>query len=91
MKVTWGSRMGWLGWLGPLAVQPSSWVALCLIAALAAVGSCLAEWQRRVTLSALVRDAPAGTVVVQGEGGGGPTMSVRIGSPSEVERNGESG
>lgn len=62
--------MGWLGWLWPLAVQPGSWVVLCLITAVAAVESGLAERQRRATLLALVRYAPSGTVVVQAEGRG---------------------
>ena len=83
--------MGWLGWLWPLVVQPGSWVVLCLIAAVAAVESGLAERQRRATLLTLVRHAPAGTVVVQGEGRGGPAMSVQIGSRSQVKRNEESG
>ncbi|MFI6373394.1 hypothetical protein [Streptomyces sp. NPDC050546] len=83
--------MGWLGWLWPLAVEPGTWVVLCLIAAVAAVESALAERQRRTTLLALVRHAPSGTVVVQEEGRGGPGMRVQIGNPSQVERNEESG
>ncbi|WP_327411379.1 sigma-70 family RNA polymerase sigma factor (plasmid) [Streptomyces sp. NBC_01281] len=39
----------------------------------------MAEWQRRATLVALVRDAPAGTVVVQERGRGGPAMQVYVG------------
>ncbi|GAX58729.1 hypothetical protein [Streptomyces olivochromogenes] len=54
--------------------------------AVAAVESGLAERRRRATLLELVRHAPAGTVVVQGEGRGGPAMSVQIGS-----RDGEGG
>ncbi|MFJ8636444.1 hypothetical protein [Streptomyces sp. NPDC093568] len=91
VKVAWGSWMGWLGWLWPLSVQPGAWVALCLIAAVAAVESAMAERQRRATLLALMRHAPSGTVVVQEEGRGGPGMSVQIGSPSPAERNEESG
>ncbi|CAL9337590.1 hypothetical protein SUDANB176_00197 [Streptomyces sp. enrichment culture] len=83
--------MGWLGWLWPLAVEPGTWVVLCLIAAVAAVESALAERQRRATLLALVRHAPSGTVVVQEEGRGGPGMSVQIGDLSQAERNEESG
>lgn len=82
--------MGWLGWLWPLAVQPGSWVVLCLITAVAAVESGLAERQRRATLLALVRYAPSGTVVVQAEGRGGPAMSVQIGSPPQTNRTRES-
>ncbi|MDQ0771608.1 hypothetical protein QF026_000074 [Streptomyces aurantiacus] len=83
--------MGWLGWLWPLALQPGSWVVLCLVVAVVAVESALAERQRRDTLLALVRHAPAGTVVVQGEGRGGPAVSVQIGNPPQIMRDEESG
>ncbi|MFF0867694.1 hypothetical protein ACFYUV_38445 [Nonomuraea sp. NPDC003560] len=39
----------------------------------------LAEWQRRLTLVALVERAPGGTVVVQERGLGGPAMWVQVG------------
>ncbi len=83
--------MGWLGWSWPLAVQPGSWVVLCLVAAVAAAASTLAERQRRTTLLALVRDAPVGTVIVQAEGRGGPAMRVQVGDLAQVRRDEESG
>jgi hypothetical protein len=42
----------------------------------------LAEWQRRLTLVALVQHAPGGTVIVQERGRGGPAMRVQVGCGS---------
>ena len=59
-----------------------SWAAGCWILGLVAVGGAvrlLCEWQRRTTLVAIVREAPAGTVGVQERGLGGPAMWVQVG------------
>ncbi|WP_330358819.1 sigma-70 family RNA polymerase sigma factor [Streptomyces chartreusis] len=77
-------------WLAPVLAQSRVWVGLCLLAALAGAAAFLAEWQRRATLIALVRTAPAGTVVVQERGRGGPAMQVHVGAPSETDQ-GETG
>ncbi|MEV8015262.1 sigma-70 family RNA polymerase sigma factor [Streptomyces sp. NPDC086554] len=78
------------GWLGTVVGQSGFWLALCLLAALAGASAFLAEWQRRVTLIALVHNAPDGTVVVQERGRGGPAMQVYVGAPSETNQ-GETG
>ncbi|MFE9558847.1 hypothetical protein ACFYOD_35995 [Streptomyces sp. NPDC006703] len=85
MKVLSGS---WTAWLSTLALQPRFWLWICLVAALAAVAGVLAEWQRRTTLLALIRNAPAGTVVIQERGRGGPAMHVRVGSSPEATDDG---
>lgn len=71
-------------------MQTSFWAVACLFAGLAGVAAFLAEWQRRATLLALVRDAPGGTVVVQERGRGGPAMHVHVGAPSDTDQ-GETG
>jgi hypothetical protein len=45
----------------------------------------LAERERRRTLEATYRYAPPGTVVVQGEGPGGPPMWIRVGEGQRAE------
>ena len=66
-----------------------SWPTVCAVLApllLAGAIRLLAEWQRRRTLAAVLRDAPAGSVVVQERGLGGPPMWVWVGTgprPSE--------
>jgi hypothetical protein len=45
----------------------------------------LAERERRKTLEATYRYAPAGTVVVQGEGPGGPPMWIQVGEGPRPE------
>jgi hypothetical protein len=65
-----------------MAVHAVSWAAACWILGLVAVAGTvrlLCEWQRRETLVAIVREAPAGTVVVQERGLGGPAMWVQVG------------
>jgi hypothetical protein len=71
-----------------------SWAAGCWILGLVAVAGgvrLLCEWQRRTTLVAIVREAPAGTVVVQERGPGGPAMWVLVGygppAPASQLRN----
>ncbi|MGW7068853.1 RNA polymerase sigma factor [Streptomyces sp. NPDC054855] len=78
------------GWVETVVDQAGFWLTLCLLAALAGASAFLAEWQRRVTLIALVHDAPDGTVVVQERGRGGPAMQVYVGAPSESNQ-GETG
>jgi hypothetical protein len=59
-----------------------SWAAACWILGLVAIAGVirlLCEWQRRTTLVAILRNAPAGTVVVQERGLGGPAMWVQVG------------
>jgi len=63
--------------------QPRVWVGICLVAALVGMSALVAEWQRRTTLIALVRNAPAGTVVVQERGRGGPAMRVQVGEVAD--------
>jgi hypothetical protein len=45
----------------------------------------LAERARRKTLESTYRYAPAGTIVVQGEGPGGPPMRIRVGEGPRPE------
>jgi hypothetical protein len=61
----------------PLSAAAAWW--LLALVAVAGVIRLLCEWQRRTTLVALVRHAPAGTVVVQERGLGGPAMWVQVG------------
>jgi hypothetical protein len=73
-------------------VHAVSWAAACWILGLVAVAGVvrlLCEWQRRATLVAIVREAPAGTVVVQERGLGGPAMWVQVGYgwPRQAERS----
>ncbi|MET7715467.1 hypothetical protein [Streptomyces sp. NPDC005407] len=60
--------------------QHRTLLVIGLVAALAAAGALLAEWQRRTTLLAVVTHAPAGTVVVQERGRGGPAMEIHVGT-----------
>ncbi len=45
----------------------------------------LAERARRKTLESAYRYAPAGTIVVQGEGPGGPPMRIQVGDGPRPE------
>ncbi|MFF4542155.1 RNA polymerase sigma factor [Streptomyces aureus] len=65
-------------------------LVLCLLVALKVVRSLLVEWQRRVTLTQLVRFAPAGSVIHQKRGHGGPAMEVQVGASPDAEQ-GENG
>lgn len=57
-------------------------LVLVAVGALALAHMVAAEWQRRRTLVAVLRNAPKGSVVEQDGGAGGPFMRVRIGSPT---------
>ncbi|GLY91412.1 hypothetical protein Airi02_093410 [Actinoallomurus iriomotensis] len=92
----WGHS--WPDWMPGLLPNLVSWATVGAVAMmlLAGIGArCLAEWQRRRTLIALVQHAPGGTVVVQERGVGGPAMWVQIGhgprqiSPPYVHRLGD--
>ena len=54
------------------------------------VGRLLAEWQRRKTLVAVIKDAKDGTVIEQQRGRGGPAMRIQIGSDSNEPSTPES-
>jgi hypothetical protein len=77
-------------WAWPALSSPHFWLFLCLIAALAVVTAFLAEWQRRTTLLALVRNAPSGTVLIQERGRGGPGVQLHIGGSADSDQ-GDSG
>lgn len=51
----------------------------------------LAEWQRRRTLLALLREAPTGTLIFQGKGVGGAEMCIvvgpEVGSAEKIRRS----
>lgn len=73
---------GTFGGVAAVAVHAVSWAAAWWILGLVAVAGAvrlLCEWQRRATLVAIVQEAPAGTVVVQERGLGGPAMWVQVG------------
>lgn len=83
---------GWvdaLGWAGEAMAGHGVWFVALVVSVLVAVAGVLAEWQRRVTLLALVEKAPLGTVVVQESGRGGLTMHLRVGGPHAVGSEGE--
>jgi hypothetical protein len=59
-----------------------SWAAMGAILGLmviAGVIRLLAEWQRRLTLVAIMQHAPAGTLLVQRRGLGGPELRLLVG------------
>jgi hypothetical protein len=65
-----------------VAPHAVSWTAVgAVLASLVLMGifRLLAEWQRRTTLVALMRQASGGTVVIQQRGLGGPPMWVWVG------------
>jgi hypothetical protein len=73
---------GTFGGTAVVLAHAVSWVAAGWILGLVAVAGgvrLLCEWQRRTTLVAIVREAPAGTVVVQERGLGGPAMWIQVG------------
>jgi hypothetical protein len=67
--------------------------AVTVLAVLAVSGACriLIEWQRRLTVIALVTRAPQGTVVEQHDGHEGQTMRVVLGGRSRRPRSEGSG
>jgi hypothetical protein len=64
------------------AVTERPWWTAAVLGMILAT-SLLAEWQRRITLTSLVRDARPGTVIVQGRGFCGPALRVRVGGSPE--------
>jgi len=65
----------------PLAHMTSWMAGFWVLGAAVVTGAIrlLSEWQRRLTLMAVVRHAPGGTVVVQERGLGGPVMWIQVG------------
>lgn len=64
------------------------WFETCVVMAVSAgilIYRLLAESQRRKTLEMTYRHAPPGTVVVLGEGPGGPPMLIRVGGRQRPE------
>ena len=61
----------------------SSWksvIVLLGVLVIGLIGRLLAEWQRRKTLVAVIKDARDGTVIVQNRGHGGPALRIEIGT-----------
>jgi len=58
-------------------------VGLVAVLVIGLLGRLLSEWQRRRTLVELVTKAPAGTVITQQRGRGGPAMKIEIGPDSK--------
>lgn len=59
--------------LSSALAHASSWKSVILllgVLVIGLVGRLLAEWQRRKTLVAVIKDAPGGTVIVQNRGRG---------------------
>lgn len=78
--------MGRVGWVWPIAVQPTWWLSMVLLGVLALGAGLLAERQRRATLVAVVQGAPAGTVIIQEQGRGGPAVQIYVGGdPGSAE------
>lgn len=69
------SESGWPEWL-PAGVM--SWSTV-VVAIAVLIYRLLAEWQRRRTLLALLREAPTGTLIFQGKGVGGAEMCIVVG------------
>jgi hypothetical protein len=82
MKLIRSPLGGTLGGAAGVLAHTVSWAAGCWILGLVALAGSvrlLCEWQRRTTLLAIVREAPAGTILVQERGLGGPAMWVQVG------------
>jgi hypothetical protein len=78
------TTIGWAlaGKAGTVLAPAVSWsAACCVIAVLLITGlfRLLSEWQRRLTLVAIIERAREGTVVVQERGPGGPALWVQVG------------
>lgn len=69
------SGRAWPEWLPAGAM---SWSTV-IVALAVLVYRLLAEWQRRRTLLALLREAPTGTLIFQGKGVGGAEMCILVG------------
>lgn len=80
---TVGKWPGWPEWAATAAPHVVSWATLgAVLVPLVVIGAIrlLAEWQRRKTLVAVLINAPAGSVVNQGRGLGGPPVTIWVGS-----------
>jgi len=69
----------------PVLATTVSWQAgLLVLGVLLIIFGCrlLSQWQHRKTLIALIREAPAGTLVVHREGKGGPSTRIQVGRTS---------
>jgi hypothetical protein len=85
-------RLAWTWWPMLLGLSVWSWPTACLALGLssALLGfQVIVEAQRRRTLLALMRQAPAGSVVVMTGTSELPAMQVRIGPGSETTRGTE--
>ena len=83
VKISKSPTRGWVEALTAVLPHVVTWktaiVAIGMIVLLVML-RLASEWQRRLTLVALVEKAPGGTVVVQGRGLGGPPMWVQVGN-----------
>ena len=71
---------------GTAACGVASWQAVLLALAVLLADRALwlfTEWQRRKTFIMLLKGAPAGTVIIQQDGPGGPVMTVTWGKSIE--------
>jgi hypothetical protein len=86
MNTTTPCEPDWLDRPFGMLAQAASLKSACIMLvalAVVAILRLLFEWQRRTTLVDLVERAPAGTVVVQEGGPGGPAMWVQVGHGSD--------
>ena len=75
--------------LSAVLAHAASWQTVILLVGVLVIGSAgrlLAEWQRRKTLVAVIKEASAGTVIEQKRGRGGPAVRIEIG-PAPNESN----
>jgi hypothetical protein len=79
MKVLGVPADAWSQWWSAAAATVPSWSATISALLLVLTYRLLAEWQRRTTLVELMKVAPAGTLIVQERGFGGPAMWIQIG------------
>ena len=76
------TRLSWPGWMWFAVAQGVPWPKVLAVAGLIVlVGgfALLVERQRRETLTAVLQQAPGGSVVFQGRGVGGPPMWIWVG------------
>jgi hypothetical protein len=79
---------GWTERVAVITAHMTSWWAACTVIVVIfgiLLYRLLAERERRKTLEATYLYAPAGTVVIQDEGPGGPPMWVRVGDGPRPE------
>jgi hypothetical protein len=85
VKITASIAGAALDKMGATLAHKMSWTAACWVLGMVAITGAirlLCEWQRRLTLVAIVQHAAGGTVVIQERGLGGPAMWVQVGSGS---------